>query len=182
MDIIEEKKKVRKQIKERKKQFSLEDFMLKSNSIHTKIENDKDFIKAKVVLAYWSMPDEVHTHSFVEKWFKKKIILLPVIDGDILKLKYFQGKTAMNAEPKFGILEPIGEEFTDFEKIEYIIVPGVAFDKNNNRLGHGKGYYDKLLPKTPQAKKVGICFDFQMIDEVPVDKFDMKMDLVITET
>lgn len=182
MTIKEEKKQVRKLIKELKSQYSYDDFSAKSENVFLQLEQDEDFIKSNIVLAYWSMSDEVQTHSFAEKWSKSKTILLPVIDGDVLKLKYFKGKEKMKTEPKFGILEPTGKEFTDFEKIEYIIVPGVAFDKNNNRLGHGKGYYDKLLPKTPQAKKIGICFDFQLLEEVPVDEFDVKMDLIITET
>lgn len=62
-----------------------------------------------------------------------------------------------------------------------IIVPGVAFDNNNNRLGRGKAYYDKLL-KESKSYKVGVCFDFQLIEEVPVDEYDIKMDLIISES
>ena len=81
----------------------------------------------------------------------------------------------------FGIDEPIGNVYDNPEKIDLIVVPGVAFDKKNNRLGRGKAYYDKLL-KTANTFKVGICFDFQLIDSVPVDKYDIKMDLVISDS
>lgn len=180
--VKEEKDRIRAYIKIEKRKYSKTELQVKSISVLKQIEKDKCFLNSKIVLAYWSMPDEVSTHEFIEKWAKTKAFLLPVIHGNILKLKYFNGISTMKAEPKFGILEPVGEEFTDFEKIEFIIVPGVAFDLHNNRLGHGKGYYDILLPNTPKAKKVGICFDFQLVDEVPMDEFDVKMDLVISET
>ncbi|MDA3778950.1 MAG: 5-formyltetrahydrofolate cyclo-ligase, partial [Bacteroidales bacterium] len=78
------------------------------------------------------------------------------------------------------ILEPIGETFTDYNSIDIIVVPGVAFDDNMNRLGRGKAYYDKLLHNC-KAKKIGICFNFQIINKVPVDKHDITMDLVISD-
>jgi len=78
----------------------------------------------------------------------------------------------------FGIPEPDGELYPFPELIDVIIVPGVAFDKQNNRLGRGKAFYDKLL-KTVKSKKVGVCFDFQMIDQVPTGEFDIKMDCVV---
>ena len=78
----------------------------------------------------------------------------------------------------YSILEPIGEEFIDIDKIDVVIVPGIAFDKENNRLGRGRGYYDKLLT-TANAIKVGVCFDFQFFDRIPTEEFDVKMNYVI---
>ncbi len=69
--------------------------------------------------------------------------------------------------------------FEEVDKIDLIIVPGIAFDKSLNRLGRGKAYYDKLL-KDSKAIKIGVCFDFQLLESVPVDKYDVKMDLIIT--
>jgi 5-formyltetrahydrofolate cyclo-ligase len=175
--IDQQKKDLRKKIKQLKQQISREEMQRKSAEIFHRIEQDKDFRKAKVVLAYWSMPDEVRTWDFVEKWYREKIILLPVIAGDELILKRFEGKDKMKAEPRFNILEPQGEEFTDWHRIDYIIVPGVAFDHQNNRMGRGKAFYDKLL-RNVQAKKVGVCFDFQYLPAIPVDQYDIPMDTV----
>jgi len=177
MTIDEQKKQIRKKIKELKKRISREEMIRKSDWIFQAVEQDPDFIRARTVLAYWSMPDEVITHSFVERWYGKKKILLPVIVGDNLVLKEFEGKERMQAEPRFNILEPQGPVFEDWQQIDYIIVPGVAFDKNNNRMGRGKAFYDKLLRNVP-AKKVGVCFDFQYLDAVPVDRYDIPMDAV----
>ena len=80
----------------------------------------------------------------------------------------------------YGIAEPTGEIFTDYAAIEFIVVPGVAFDAKGNRLGRGKGYYDRLLPRIPSAYKAGICFPFQLVEEVPAESFDIRMDIIIT--
>ena len=74
-----------------------------------------------------------------------------------------------------------GALFTDYATIDLVIVPGVAFDRDGNRLGRGKGYYDRLLPRIPSAYKVGICFPFQIIEEVPAEPFDIRMDEIITQ-
>jgi 5-formyltetrahydrofolate cyclo-ligase len=124
------------------------------------------------------MSDEVFTHDFVLDQASNKTIILPVVKDDELELKVFSGLENMVVGKAFGIEEPVGESFKRLDEIDLIIVPGVAFDKMNNRLGRGKAYYDKLLKQT-KAYKVGVCFDFQHIDHVPVDQFDVRMDLVI---
>lgn len=80
----------------------------------------------------------------------------------------------------YGIEEPVGEAFTDYTSIDLIIVPGVAFDCKGNRLGRGKGFYDRLLPQISSAYKVGICFPYQLVKEVPAEVFDIRMDEIIT--
>jgi len=111
-------------------------------------------------MLYWSMNDEVQTHDFVQKWADKKEIILPSVNGNELILKKFNGINKMVKGESFGIPEPDGELYPFPELIDVIIVPGVAFDKQNNRLGRGKAFYDKLL-KTVKSKKVGVCFDFR---------------------
>ena len=176
--IDQQKKEIRKQIREKKKQYSLLEKKANSKIIFEKIERLDDFMRAKTILVYWSMPDEVFTHDFILRWYNKKKILLPVVKGDELELKVFSGLENMVKGKQYGIEEPIGESFYQLEEIDLIIVPGVAFDKKNNRLGRGKAYYDKLL-KESEAIKVGVCFDFQYLDEVPTDKHDIKMDTII---
>jgi 5-formyltetrahydrofolate cyclo-ligase len=178
--INEQKKELRKKIRSLKKNFSLNQKKTKSNKIFEKLEQLPEFANSKVVMAYWSMDDEVFTHDFVLKYCKEKQIILPVVKGDVLELKRFAGLSNLKKEGVFGIEEPTGEVFQDVESIDMILVPGVAFDTNLNRLGRGKAYYDKLL-KTAKAVKVGICFDFQIVDSVPTDRFDVKMDKVLCD-
>lgn len=177
-DILTAKTELRKKIRGIKNSYSAAQLVSKSSGIHVKLEQSQSFIDAKTVLMYWSMADEVYTHSFVEKWSTQKQIILPSVDGDDLILKKFTGINNLTAGEQFSIMEPNGEPFTDLDSIDLIIVPGVAFDKHGNRMGRGRGFYDKLL-KTTDATTIGICFDFQLVDCVPTEEHDKKMDVVV---
>ncbi len=178
--IDEQKKQIRKEIKQLKSSISFDEKLQRSAVIFSKLEKINIFQKAKCVMLYWSMEDEVQTHDFIIKWTQHKEIILPSIQNDILVLKKFDGVESLKTGEKYGIQEPDGEIFTDFEQIDVVLVPGVAFDKENNRMGRGKAYYDKLL-KRLRAYKIAVCFDFQLIDKVPTDKHDIKMDEIITD-
>lgn len=176
-----EKAEVRKMIRELKRAVPLEEKLRRSAGIMRKVEALPEFQQARVVLLYWSIADEVQTHAFVGKWYKDKVLLLPCVDGDDLRLRQYTGPECMVAGEQFGIGEPTGEEYKDLDKVELIIVPGVAFDRQCNRMGRGRGFYDRLLKSTPNALKVGVAFDFQMLDTIPTEPFDVKMDHVISE-
>jgi len=145
------------------------------------VEALEAFRRAHTVLLYWSMDDEVQTHDFVNRWYREKCLLLPCVDGDDLRLRQYTGPECLKAGEQFGIGEPTGPEYTDLDSVELIIVPGVAFDSKGNRMGRGRGFYDRLLKSTPNAYKVGVGFDFQMVEEVPVEEFDVGMDRVVSE-
>ena len=172
-----EKKELRAQIKALKKQHSKEQLLEQSEQILSKLEQHPDFIKSKKIMLYSALPDEVQTKAFLEKWHLKKQIVLPTVVGDDIIPVEFAADTTF-AVGDFNILEPQNEPYTgDFD---LIIVPGVAFDRNGNRLGRGKGYYDRFLCHHLDVKRIGICFDFQLVDEVPSEPFDIRMDEVIT--
>ena len=176
--IMDEKKALRIEIRQLKRACPLEERRRKSLSVWEKVERDEVFQQAETVLAYWSMDDEVYTHDFVKRWAGSKTLLLPCVKGDELELRYFDGEERLQPGEGYAIPEPVGELFTDWGKIDLILVPGVAFDKSGNRLGRGKGYYDKVLKQTG-AYKLGVCFDFQLVERVPVEPHDVKMDRVV---
>ena len=164
-----------------KKAVSLEEKINRSQPILSQVKQLPEFQKASVVLLYWSMDDEVATHEFVNRWYQQKTLLLPCVDGNDLRLRQYTGPECLVDGPDFGIGEPTGEEFSELDRVEMIIVPGVAFDRNNNRMGRGRGFYDRLLKSTPNATKVGVAFSFQIFDQIPVESFDVPMDRVLTE-
>lgn len=151
-----------------------------SAEILAALEAHPAFRAATTVLLYHSLKDEVDTHEFIRKWSREKRILLPVVVGDDLELRLYTRPEDLKPGA-YGIEEPTGELFTDYADIDFIVVPGVAFDRNGNRLGRGKGYYDRLLPRIPSAYKAGICFPFQLVEEVPAEPFDIRMDEIITQ-
>lgn len=172
---------LRNEIRAAKKAVPFYEKLQRSQAILQQVAQLPRFVEAQTVLLYWSMADEVQTHEFVEQWYHRKTILLPCVDGDDLRLRTYTGPESMVAGEQFGIGEPTGEEFTDYDSIDIIIVPGVAFDCHGNRMGRGRGFYDRLLQRTPNAYKIGIAFDFQLRDTIPTEPHDIAMDKVISE-
>ena len=172
-----EKKELRTLIKTLKKQHTKEQLFEQSEKILSKLEQHPDFVNAHSVMLYSALPDEVQTQAFLEKWHLKKQIILPTVVGDdIIPVEF--GKDTTFAIGDFNILEPQNEPYTG--GFDLIVVPGVAFDRRGNRIGRGKGYYDRFLCQHLDVKRIGICFDFQLVDEVPAEPFDIRMDEVIT--
>ena len=171
------KTELRSHIKALKRQHSKEELLEQSKVILNKLECHKSFIEAKTVMLYSSLPDEVHTHDFLEKWRNEKKIILPTVVGDDI-IPVELSKETDFAIGDFNILEPQNEPYNG--NYDLIVVPGVAFDKNGNRIGRGKGYYDRFLCKHLDVKRIGICFDFQLVDSVPTEDNDIKMDEVIS--
>jgi 5-formyltetrahydrofolate cyclo-ligase len=173
----QEKKRIRNEIRHLKYLLTEEEKEMESEKVFSKIELMQEFKNSNSILLYWSTNDELPTHSIIKKWSVNKFIILPAIKGNDLVLKQYtlDGKMKQHT---LGIWEPdLMQTFTG--KLDLIIVPGVAFDKNKKRLGRGKGYYDRFLTQY-KALKIGIGFDFQLLDLVPTNRFDLKMNKIIT--
>ena len=146
---MEEKKEIRKLITEKKKQYT-EDQLKELSSVITGNVKENVVLKcAKTVLLYYSLPDEVFTHDFVEILSQEKTVLLPVVKGDDLELRVYTGKECLQ-KGGFNIDEPQGE------------------------------FYDRFLKKL-NTFKIGVCFGFQLSDEIPHGEYDVAMDEVWTE-
>lgn len=178
--ITAEKKELRQLIKHLKHEHSHELRLQRSENIMAKVEQLPQFKKASTIMAYWSFDGEVYTQDALVKWAANKRIILPSVDGDTMNLKVFTSVDHLVPGDMFAIPEPAGELFFDYNAIDFIIVPGVAFDTNNNRMGRGKAYYDRFLSAMTAAFKVGVCFSFQLFDRVPVDEYDRPVDMVVT--
>ncbi len=174
------KNELRKEIRNRKRQFTPEQLRELSQPIIDKLRNHPKLQAAKTIMLYHSMPDEVYTHDFVTEMVEAgKEVLLPVVISETeMEIRKYTGLQDM-AISSYGILEPVGEVFTDYQSIEFIAVPGMSFDSHRNRLGRGKGYYDRFLAQVPSAYTLGICFDFQKLDTIPADVYDKRVDEVI---
>ena len=145
--------------------------------ISNKIINLDIYQKAKVIALYNSLKDEVDTKYLISESLENKIVLLPRIINDKIIFISINNKTTYT-KSNLGIMEPIGDEYLG--NIDLVIVPGISFDKNFNRLGFGMGYYDKYLSKN-DIYKIGLCYQKQIVDFVPNNELDIKMDMVVTE-
>lgn len=171
---------LRKIVRQRVKQLSAAQKEILSADVMQRLGKHPRFAQAKVVMLYYSLPDEVNTHEFVKHWAADKVILLPVVKGDDLELRQLRSDSAM-CETDFHIGAPVGDAFTQFELIDLIVVPGVAFDISGHRMGRGRGFYDRFLSKyvLRNTYKLGVCFPQQIVDEVPVESHDICMNEVL---
>lgn len=175
---MHDKKQIRQAVKLLKRELTPAERQSLSQRICTAIESLPGFDRVTRLMLYHPLPDEVDTRPLLDKWGESKQLYLPVVEGDdIVAAPYRAGAVKQGA---FGIWEPRTSATVDPTQLEWIVVPGVAFDRAMNRLGRGKGYYDRLLRQTP-ARKIGICYGLQLVDEIPAEPHDIKMDLIVTE-
>ncbi len=165
-------------IKEQKKLLTEQYKQEASKSALSRLEDTDCFKDSHNILLYNSLPDELCTKWFIDKWHQHKNLYLPRVNGEELDILRYEPKSLHKGS--FNIDEPDGDCLCDISDIELIVVPGVAFDKRCNRVGRGKGYYDRLLA-TAKAYKVGIAYDFQVFDMIEVEKHDIPLDMVITD-
>lgn len=181
------KRTIRKEIKERRASMPFNEVLESSSRIFEAIRNMPEIKSSQKIFCYVSFENEVYTHSFINELLSlKKEVYVPCVDTAC--------KCTMNAvliesleeliPGCYGILEPTctqGKIICPHE-IDTIIVPAVAFDKNRYRLGYGGGYYDTYLAQTSDScYKIGVCFDFQLLDKLPFESHDKQVDIVVTD-
>ncbi len=160
-----------------------------SREIRQRLVALPQFAAAKTVMFYVDARSEVRTRDLVEIALKRgKTVAIPYCNGDDLVPWPLTSLDELSPGA-FGILEPPAElrdspdRLIDPLAIDLIGVPAVAFDHHGNRLGSGRGYYDRLLPRLrANAIKIGLAYECQIVDEVPVEPHDVPMDVVITES
>lgn len=174
MSILEDKKKMRLLMKQ--SGLNIHDKLARSVLLRKKVFLNQYYINANVFMSFNSLLDEVSMKELNEIIAEKNQLFLPRINGCDIEVVEYTGK--WKQEAKYGIWEPLGPCLKDFSVIDVIFVPGVAFDNKNNRLGRGKAYYDRFLPKT-RARKIGVCFVEQFVEALPINKLDVLMDEVL---
>ena len=168
-----------------RKNQTQEELIEKSGEIEKKLFSLNELKEADTVLFYISYNNEVFTHDMIKKFLvDKKNVVVPIsnkIDNSLILSKLEKWKDLHVGS--YSILEPIKDKIKkiSINEVDLIIIPGLGFDKKGNRLGHGKGYYDNLLKKSLNQTKIGLAFEFQIIDKIPVDDHDKPVDIIITE-
>lgn len=175
-----QKSALRSLVRSMKQQYSTEQLQTMSESVIRKLLAHPTVVAAKTIMMYYSLPDEVNTRDAIDELVKRgKTLLLPVVTGEgEMELRLYHSQEDLH-EGAFHIMEPIGPLFTDYATIDVAIVPGMAFDTRGNRLGRGKGYYDRFLPRLSKTYKIGICFPFQKLPGIPTEPTDIRMDELI---
>lgn len=172
------KEDIRLRIRARKNMLDDNERLAAAEAVFNMLERTAAFMMADNILMYHSLPDELSTHSFIDKWHNRKRFFLPRVNGLNLEiLPYSKSHLHLGA---FNIEEPDGDDTTNMSQIDMVVVPAVAYDRKGNRVGRGKGYYDRLLNDT-RAIKIGVAYDFQLVDDIEAEQHDVSVDYVITE-
>ena len=173
-----EKSDIRRKIKNLRMMLSEMEKASAAEEVFAQLEKTAAFMMADNILMYHSLPDELQTRKFLQKWHDRKRFFLPRVNGVNLDiLPYEETRLELGS---FHIEEPTGDDVVDVDDIELMVIPAVAFDRKGNRLGRGKGFYDRLL-STSKATKIGVGYEFQLFDDLPSEPHDVAMDMVITQ-
>ena len=175
---MNDKKSVRKQVKMALQNLLDSERGQQALVLIQNIEHLPQYQQADVLMAFYPLPDEIDIRPLLAEAYRNKTVLLPVITDGKIHLHPYRGEEQMK-EGLFHILEPVTEEFTDYDRIDVILVPGVAFDGEGHRLGRGKGFYDRFLPLVPKAYKVGVGYNCQLLDAIPVEPHDVPLDRIV---
>ena len=184
-DGMKMKDRLRKSIEQKRNTLSTSEVLEKSSRIKKRIFEMDLFRDAQTILFYVSYGNEVYTHDMIKESISLgKTVVVPksVTKNNALILSRLTDWNNLEVGA-YNILEPKQEsiEQVDVESIDLIIVPGVVFDESGNRIGHGKGYYDRLLNDSQNISNIGLAFELQMIDNIESEKHDEKIDVIITE-
>ncbi|WP_208926824.1 5-formyltetrahydrofolate cyclo-ligase [Desulfitobacterium hafniense] len=184
--VSEEKRLLRERVLSLRSALAPEERASKSQRIRTIVTQTREFREAGTIMLFMDFRDEVETTELAQKVLElgkrlvlprcaPKGVLIPALIGDLAK----DIESGM-----WGIREPKKQELTEVDPLEIdgIFVPGAAFDGQGNRLGYGGGYYDRFFERVREGTpKIALAFHCQIVDRIPVEVYDKKVDMLITE-
>jgi len=182
----ERKQGIRRQVLNQRNGLSAFDVLSRSNQVLENLFTMEAFQDAGVVLSYISFGTEVNTHGCIRRLLdaREKKVLVPVVasrEARTLLLSELHGWDELSTGA-YGILEPEPEHVRERSPgdVDIVLVPGIAFDRRGNRVGYGGGYYDGLLRRI-NGTAVGLAYEFQVLDKVPREPHDVRVDAIATE-
>lgn len=175
---MRDKKEIRAAVRSRLREVTAGERMLRSNNITEQLLSLNELQPARVVALFVSLPDEPDTALLLKELSSRCRVVVPRIEGD--KMEFYDYAERALCSGSYGILEPMQGEPVAPHDIDIMIVPGVAFTLDGLRMGRGKGFYDKYMSREGfRALKIGICLAPQLLDRLPCEPHDIKMDIII---
>lgn len=182
----EEKKILRNKILSIRDSLNRNEKEIMDNEIFNKLKNTELYKNARNIFIYISFSNEINTINIIKKALEdKKDVFIPKIYKTNKSMKAIKLNSFDDLKKNsMGILEPIDDsKYIEKENIDLIVVPGVVFDKDCNRIGYGGGYYDRYLKDIAyKNNKVVLAYDLQVIDKIESEEHDIKVDYIITNT
>ena len=173
-----DKKETRRAVRERVKALSAEEKAQKSTMLALALVVHPAVRSAGVVALFSPLSDEPQVGEIIPVIAGERSVVLPRVEGDVMR--FYPYSPASMGTGSYGIQEPLEGEAVDPSSIDVMVVPGVAFTADGARLGRGKGYYDKYMSLPGfRARTLGVCYSQQLLEELPVDGHDVKIDEII---
>ncbi len=169
----------RQQIRQKKRAMSQAQILEKSEALGVLLRSHPAYQKAQCIYGYLPYNQEVRTTAMLEAALRQgKRVAVPKVYGEEMRFIYLTDLSQI-APGYCGIPEPVADGPVAQEPDALVLMPGLAFDGQGNRMGYGGGFYDKFLEAEPNHPTLALCYDFQMVDRVPVEQYDRPVDAVL---
>jgi len=185
------KEQIRIQQKEHRNKLMADEHKTFSTAVRERLLHTEAFQKSSMIFTFVSFQSEIDTFEIIRACLScKKRVFIPKVESWGMEFYEISGLEGL-IRSKYGILEPQSDEKTRYQdgqamrnERKLMLMPGLAFDQHGNRVGYGAGYYDRYLKQYPPAEfdKIALAYDFQVMEQVPADEYDIRVDVVITPT
>lgn len=173
------KQELRRAIRERKRALSDADISRRSAILAEKFLQTEAYKAAKTIYGYLPYNQEVRTVPILQQaLLDGKQVAVPKVYGDDMKFICLDDLSKVS-KGYAGIPEPIADAPVAQDETALVLMPGLAFDREGHRIGYGGGFYDKFLAREPHHPTVALCYDFQVLDQLETEEFDIPVDTVI---
>lgn len=170
---------LRKQIRELKRSMAPQQITEKSEKLGELFLASKAYQEAKTIYGYLPYNQEVRTVPMLQRALQDgKQVAVPKVYGDTMRFIYLDDLTQVSTGYA-GIPEPIADEPVADDKTALVLMPGLAFTEKGDRMGYGGGFYDRFLSEEPNHPTLALCYDFQMVDSLPTETYDIPVDTVL---
>jgi len=174
-----DKTQLRKEMKARKRAMTEADIRLRSQRLCEKFLQSEAYRNAKTIYGYLPYNQEVLTWDALRQAIQDgKNVAVPKVYGQDMNFIYITDFSQIDTG-YCGIPEPIADTPVADDKTALVLMPGLAFDREGHRIGYGGGFYDRFLSEEPDHPTLALCYDFQILDDLPTEEFDIPVDTVI---
>ena len=174
-----DKKELRRRIRERKRAMSQEEIICASARLGELFARSEQYRAARSIYGYLPYNQEVRTVPMLERALADgKRVAVPKVIGDEMRFIWMEDLTRVE-KGYAGIPEPIDDEPVADDPTALVLMPGLAFDPQGHRIGYGGGFYDKFLSAEPNHPTVALCYEFQIVEQLPTEQYDIPVDLVL---
>ncbi len=174
-----DKQALRKEIRAQKRQMSEAEICARSEKLARLFAGCPAYLQAKTLYGYLPYNQEVRTVPMLEQALRDgKKVAVPKVFGDEMRFIYIEDFTQVE-KGYAGIPEPVADGPVAEDQTALVLMPGLAFTKNGDRMGYGGGFYDRFLAEEPGHPTVALCYDFQMVEQLPVEGYDIPVDTVL---